>query len=197
MDYKRACAVLGIIILLSISIIFINSTKEKVVHEKQIESKLSLSITDEDKRTVNYRKLVADIRSIEDNGQIKYAKQSSNKSDIGTIVYGNVYQGDGYSIVIEYAEDATIYQFIVNQKSVYSAGKSEWFDSNDVKAYTQKRIRTIIVWVIIGAMSIAELVLFIKYRGVNKAQKDVEDKKMVWYNYHMRKKKEERTSGFS
>jgi len=40
-------------------------------------------------------------------------------------------------------------------------------------------IDTIIVWVIIGAMSIAELVLFIKYRGVNKAQKDVEDKKMV------------------
>ena len=189
MDYKRACTVLGIIILLSISIVLINNTKEKIVHEKQIDSKLSEVITDEDKRTVNYRKLVKDIKAIEDNKKIKYAKKSENKSDVGVVAYGNSYQGDGYTIVINNGVDeATIYEFFVNQKNVYSA-EIGCFNVEDTKVKEQKHTRNVIVWIIIGIMIIGECVLFVKYRAINKAPKDVEDEKMVWYNQCVQKRK--------
>lgn len=179
MDYKRACTVLGIIILLSISMVLINNTKEKIVHEKQIDSKLSETITDEEKRTVNYRKLVKDIKAIEDNKKIKYAKKSENKSDFGVVAYGNSYQGDGYSIVVNNnATDVAIYEFFVNQRNVYSV-EVGCSNVEDIKVRNQKNTRNVIVWIIIGVMIIAEFVMVVKYRAINKAPKEVEDEKMV------------------
>ncbi|MBQ3408758.1 MAG: hypothetical protein IJH12_06125 [Clostridia bacterium] len=79
MNYKRICVVLGAIFVLLCLILCINTTKENIIHKKQIESILNFS--EEQKKSVNYKQLIADIKYIEDGKGIKYAKQQALNED--------------------------------------------------------------------------------------------------------------------
>ena len=96
MNFKRASTVLGIILILTCTMVLVNNTKENMVHKKQIESKLNFS--EESKKSVNFRQLVEDIKAIEDGKNIKYAKKDSsesknNQGGVKLVVYGNEYKG--------------------------------------------------------------------------------------------------------
>lgn len=166
MDCKRISTVLGIILILSCTIVLISNTKENMIHKKQIESKLNFS--EEEKKSVNFRQLVEDIKAIEDGNNLKYAKKDSsetqnNEGGVKLVVYGNEYKGDGYLVRTSSVEDTMMYEFIKGEDCVYCISESTLEMSTENNNKFTKKSKSIIIYVIIGIMVVSEIIFICLY----------------------------------
>ncbi len=180
MNYKRAVRLLGIILVISIIIVTGYKIVDTVSSSKKIEEKLELS-TDE-KDSINYKHLVADIKAVESGGKPRYAKEIADNANNGNSVVNIaaedsiIFYGDGYTIGKIRATDATIYEFYLKGRCTYIS------IVNEGKTTITKNTKDLLLLVILVIMACVEFTLYIKYKKQLKNNKIIEDKKSVWYN---------------
>lgn len=182
MNFKRISTVLGIILILSCAVVLINTTKENIIHRKQIESKLDLK--DEEKKNLNYRHLVEDIKSVEEGKSIKYAKQASSETQnsgngVKLVVYDKEYKGDGYSVrimsAIDQKNDTKMYEFIRNDECVYCVSTDTIDNLTGKNKAFSRATKNIVVYGLLGIITVIEIVLLVMSRkdAMNKDKQSV------------------------
>ena len=164
MDYKRACKLLGIILIISIILVIGYVIIDSFSQRNEIKNKVYLK--DEERRFVSYNQLITDIKSIENGGKIKYAKivnASNNQTSYG----------EGYSVMQSDTSEGVMYEFYVNGRCVYIS------QVENKKSSMTKQTKNALLFIIIVIMGIMEFVFYIRYKKEIKNNKVIEDKKSV------------------
>ena len=164
---KKAIIVLMIGVLI-ISIMFL---LKNILTTITIEKNLYLS--GEDKKELDYGKLIKDIKALENYEELKYAKYVRNEdnSNMGKIMISlmdSKYQGDGYYIVEEGGvSDACIYNIYTNKdKKIYECTKSAW--GHDI--IREKNVFYILIAIVAIIDFCISIIIYIKNKKAIKNQ---------------------------
>lgn len=174
MNYKRICKILGIIIILSLLVLAIKTTKADMEHKKNIETKLGFS--EEQKKAINYKYLVEDIKSVEKGVQLRHAKEKKDGNSGDTLVIvEKEYLGDGYIVKTVPAYESFIFDFYIEGNCVYTVVINSGWGVDGCEGTLNILVSKLINYAVFGIMIIVELVFYILYKKSLKKEK--EDKK--------------------